>query len=353
MQIGIVGGGNISETHARAAQSIPGVAVAAIYGANRERTARLGQQHGAAVYDDFERFLDHRPMDLVAIGSPSGLHAEQGIAAARRGLHVLVEKPLAISTTSADALIAAADAARVTLGVFFQDRLHPAIVEMKGMLDRGELGAPVMISGRVKWHRPPEYYAQSRWRGTWALDGGGALMNQAIHTVDLLLWMFGPVARVYGCTATRLHAIEVEDTAAAVLEFASGAVGAIEAATSVFPGYARRVEVTGSEGTLVLEHDRLVASDLRSARSAKWSDPVANSRGSDPVRDANPSATSPVVSDVSGHRRILEDFIRAVETGGSPACNGREGRRSVELVEAIYASARTHRPIQLQPVPGA
>ncbi len=148
---------------------------------------------GAVAYDDLARFLDHRPMDIVAIGSPSGLHAEQAIAAARRGLHVLVEKPLDISVERIDALIAEASAARVQIGVFFQDRLRPDVAKIKKIVDAGSLGKPVLASGRVKWYRPPEYYAQSRWRGTWALDGGGALMNQGVHTVDLLLWLCGPV----------------------------------------------------------------------------------------------------------------------------------------------------------------
>jgi UDP-N-acetyl-2-amino-2-deoxyglucuronate dehydrogenase len=343
MKVGIVGGGNISDTHARAAHAIPGVEVVAFYGANRERTAKLAAQYGAAVYDDFNRFLSHVPMDIVAIGSPSGLHAQQGIAAVRRGLHVLVEKPIDINTEQADALIDAAAAARVKLGVFFQDRLHPAVVEIKSLIDRGALGSPVMISGRVKWHRPPEYYASSRWRGTLALDGGGALINQAIHTVDLVLWMFGPVARVYGTIATRVHEIEAEDTAAAVMEFANGAVGTIEATTSVFPGYARRLEVTGSEGTLILEHDRLVNVDLRSAPARS---------GASEAADRNASAASPVVSDASAHRRVIEDFINAIQTGGTPSSDGREGRRSVELVQAIYESARTHLPVTLTPVSG-
>ena len=204
-------------------------------------------------------------MDLVAIGSPSGLHAEHGIAAARRGLHVLVEKPIDITTDRADALIDAADRAGVKLGVFFQDRLKPAVVRMKTSIETGRLGTPVLASGHVKWYRPPEYYGGSRWRGTWALDGGGALMNQGIHTVDVLLNLFGSVARVSARIATRVHAIEVEDTAVAALEFTSGALGIIETATSIYPGYARRVEVTGSEGTLVLDQDRLVRADLRIA----------------------------------------------------------------------------------------
>jgi UDP-N-acetyl-2-amino-2-deoxyglucuronate dehydrogenase len=337
MHVGIVGGGNISETHARAAAAIPGVRVAAFYGDNKARTAGLAAQFGAAAFDDFERFLDHRPLDIVAIGSPSGRHAEQGIAAARRGLHLLVEKPLDITTRRADALIDAADKAGVKLGVFFQDRLRPAVAEISSMLDDGRLGSPVIVSGRVRWYRPPEYYSASRWRGTWALDGGGALMNQAIHTVDLVRWLFGPVRRVYGTTATRLHQIEVEDTAAAVFEFASGAIGTIEATTSAFPGYARRLEVTGSEGTAILEHDRLERVDLRTGIA-----PQAVTAG-----DTSASASSPVVSDATAHQRVIEDFIRAIETNSRPACDGRDGRTSVELVQAIYDSARTHAPVEL------
>ena len=331
MRVGIIGGGSISDTHARAASDIDGLTIAAVYGANPERTARLASTYGAAPYDDLVRFLAH-PLDLVAIGSPSGLHAQHGIAAAQRGLHVIVEKPIDITTDRADALIAAADRAGVQLGVFFQDRLRPDVVRLKAMIDAGTIGAPVMISGRVKWHRPAEYYAASRWRGTWGLDGGGALMNQGIHTVDLMQWLFGPVTRLHGSVATRAHEIEVEDTAAAVMEFASGAIGTIEAATSIFPGYARRLEVTGTEGTLILEHERLIRVDLRSSVQEEPESPA----------DGTASATSPVVTDASAHRRVLEDFILAIQAGRPPACNGREARKSVAIVQAIYESARSH-----------
>jgi UDP-N-acetyl-2-amino-2-deoxyglucuronate dehydrogenase len=215
------------------------------------------------------------------------------------------------------------------VGVFFQDRLRPDIVAMKKMIDAGRLGKPVFASGRVKWYRPPEYYGTSRWRGTFALDGGGALINQAIHTVDLLQWLFGPVKQVCARTATRIHSIEAEDTVAAVLEFASGALGTIEATTSVFPGYSRRVELTGAEGTLILEGDRLVSADLRTPADVGTAKPT----------DLE-STASPVVSDSSAHQRVFEDFIRAIETNGTPACDAREGRDSVAIVEAIYRSAR-------------
>ncbi|HYT75025.1 MAG TPA: Gfo/Idh/MocA family oxidoreductase [Vicinamibacterales bacterium] len=306
MRIGLIGAGGISDTHARAAAAIDGVRIVAIQGANRERAAALAARYGAAECGTLEEFFA-QPMDLVAIGSPSGLHADQAMTAIRRGVHVLVEKPLDISSDKIDLLIAEADRFRIIVGVCFQDRLTPDLLAMKREMEAGKIGTPVSISGRVKWYRPPEYYSGSRWRGTRNLDGGGVLMNQAIHTVDTLLWLFGPVARVSGRVATRLHRIDVEDTALALLEFESGALGVIEASTASFPGLPRRVEATGTAGTLVHE------------------------------QEARPA----LVADAMPHQRIFEDFIGAVRTAGTPACDAREGRRSVALVEAIYRSAKT------------
>ena len=331
IHVGLIGAGNISQTHARAAAAIPGVSVAAVHGANGAKARELAASHGAAAYDSLDAFLDHKPMDMVVIGSPSGVHAAQGVAAARHRLHVLVEKPIDVTTERADELIAAAEESGVRLGVLFQDRLKPGIVKLKQLVDSGGLGRVLSVSARVPWYRPPDYYRLSRWRGTAALDGGGALMNQGIHTVDLLLWVLGDVIRVQARTATLLHEIESEDTALALLEFASGAAGVLEASTATYPGYPRRVEITGTEGTAVLEHDRLVSADLRTPRPELVGD----------GGDANASASSPVVSDASGHQRLIEDFLRAIETGSRPACDGHEGRRSVELVEAIYRSARS------------
>jgi len=329
--VGLIGAGSISRTHGRAASELPDVRVAAVFGSNPEKTRALAAEHGATAYDSLDAFLAHRPMEAVLIGSPSGVHAEQAIAAARKGLHVLCEKPLDITTERVDALLAETDRAGVKLGVMFQDRTKPDLRRLKALAESGGLGRLLLASARVRWWRPPDYYAGSKWRGTWALDGGGALMNQGVHTVDLLLWLMGDVKRVQARTATGLHKIEVEDTAVAVLEFASGAVGVLEATTAAYPGYPRRVELTGSEGTVVVEHDRVVAADLRAPV-----DGLASGTG-----DANASASTHLVSDASGHRALVEDFLRAVETGGRPVCDGREGRRSVALVRAIYESART------------
>jgi predicted dehydrogenase len=266
LRIGLIGAGNISDTHARALRTVPGAEMAAVFAPALARAEQFAARHGGAAFDSLDRMLAWRPLDAVIIGTPSGLHAEHGVAAAARGLHVLVEKPIDITAARADALIEAAARAGVTLGVIFQDRLKPDIARLKALVDAGRLGTPILASARVKWYRPASYYRDSRWRGTPALDGGGALINQGVHTVDLLLWLFGPVRRVFGRTSAALHAIDVEDTAVAVLEFASGAIGTLEAATSAYPGYARQIELTGSNGTLRLHGDDLVAVDLKDAR---------------------------------------------------------------------------------------
>jgi UDP-N-acetyl-2-amino-2-deoxyglucuronate dehydrogenase len=330
--IGLIGGGNISETHARAARAIPDVEVAAIFGTNAEKVGRLCREYGGTPYSDFEKFLSHRPMEIVAIGSPSGLHAEQGIAAARHGLHVLTEKPIDISVERADALIAETKKVGVKLGVFFQDRCKLDILRVKLAVDSGTLGRPILADARVKWYRAPDYYAKSRWRGTWALDGGGALINQAVHTLDLMTWIFGEVASVQASSKTALHNIEAEDTLTAMLQFANGALGVLQATTSAFPGYPRRLELTGTEGTLIIEQDRLLAADLKNPNADLL-------RGSE--ADSNVSSSSPVVSDARGHQAVLQDFLDAIRNGAEPRCDGQEGRRSLALVQAIYAACKS------------
>jgi UDP-N-acetyl-2-amino-2-deoxyglucuronate dehydrogenase len=329
--IGLIGGGNITDTHARAVRAA-GADVAAICGTNAEKVDCLSREHGGAAYTDFDRFLAHRPMDIVIIGSPSGVHAAHGIAAVRKGLHVLVEKPIDIQTERAGALIAEAQKAGVKLGVIFQDRFKPGIRRIKEFIDRQGLGTLILADARVKWYRPPEYYAQSRWRGTRSLDGGAALINQGIHTVDLLLWLFGNVTRVQAAMRTKLHAIEGEDTLVSVLEFENGALGVLQVATSIFPGYPRRIELTGSAGTIILEQDRVIEARLKHGDSALL---FADSM------DENLSSCSPVVSDYRAHQAVLEDFIRAIETDSAPACDGLEAHRSLALIESIYRSCIT------------
>ena len=327
IKIGLIGGGNITGTHARAVQAIPGLEIVAMQGMNAAKVRELSRQYGGKAYQDFESFLLHQPMDLVIIGSPSGLHATQGIAAAHRELHVLTEKPIDISLRPTDQLIAAAERAGVKLGVIFQDRVKPACRQLKQWLQDGILGKPLFVDARVKWYRPPEYYAKSRWRGTFVLDGGGAVINQAIHTLDLMLWLFGDVSRVQAHKATMLHAIEAEDTSTGLFEFANGMIGVFQATTAAYPGYPRRLEITGTEGTVILEHDRIVSVDLRKVPD-EWNLEAAG--------DSNQSASSAAVTDFRGHQAVIEDFVEAIQQNRPPICGGQEGRRSLALVEAIY-----------------
>ena len=348
--VGILGGGSISEAHARAAAAVPDLRVVAVCGRDATRVEALASRHGAVAFTDVKAFLRHRPLEIVAVGTPSGVHADDVEAAARQGLHVLCEKPLDVSTARIDRMLEAVERAGVTLGVFFQDRSTPDLLEVKDALVAGRLGRPILADARVKWYRPPEYYAQSLWRGTWALDGGGALMNQGVHTVDLLLWLLGDVRRVYARTLAAMHAIEVEDTAVAVVEFASGAVATLEATTAAWPGYDRRVAITGTLGTVVIEQARVASWDLREPAlegAAGGAASIAPPAGGADAAAA--SARTHVVADASPHRRVFEDFVSALDTGRPPRVDGREGRRSVALIEAIYASSRSGQPVSLIP----
>ena len=336
--LGILGGGNISRTHLRAAMEIDGVKVAAVCGQNLAKASQLAAEVGAVSYQNPAEFLDHRPMEVVLIGSPSGLHAEQGIAAAKRGLHVLVEKPIDIDVDRTDQLIEACEIAGVKLGVFFQDRVAPDLQKLKSVINSGALGSPILMSASVRWYRSPEYYEKSQWRGTRALDGGGALMNQGIHTVDLLLWLCGDVCSVWSRAITALHRIEVEDALVASFQFASGAIGTLEAATSCFPGFSRRIDLTWSQGTITIEDDKIKSVDLREPIEGLSAAP--RQAGDEGLR-SDERATSPVVSNTQGHRAIIEDFIQVIGSDRLPLCDGREARRSVELVNAIYESARS------------
>jgi UDP-N-acetyl-2-amino-2-deoxyglucuronate dehydrogenase len=337
-RIGILGGGNISGTHALAAAELPDARVVAVYGESPQAISTIAKAHGAATYLDVAEFLAHRPMDLVIIGTPSGLHAEHTIAAAEHGLHVLVEKPLEVSSARAEAAIEACARAGTRLGVIYQERTAPELVWLKGLIGRGELGDVFLVSARLRWYRDPDYYASSRWRGVPELAGGGALMNQGTHTVDLLLWLLGDVDRVYARARTALHDTDVEDTLVATLEFANGAIAGFEATTAGYPGFPRQVEITGTRGTVVIRGESVVSADLLSPPTEPR--PVA-------VADDSPRASSALISDTSGHRRVLEDFLDSIASGRAPLCDGREASRSVAVVEAMYRSVRTGGPVAL------
>ncbi len=340
---GIVGCGMIAEYHARAIAEIEGAAVVAAYSRNPANGAKVAALAGGdcPVYDDLGRMLDHPGVDVVCICTPSGAHLEPAVAAARAGKHVVVEKPLEITLPRCDAIVAACDAAGVKLCTIFPSRFAPANLALKAAVDAGRFGRLTLGDTYVKWWRTQEYYDSGGWRGTWDLDGGGALMNQAIHNVDLLAWLMGEVESVVALTATLAHErIEVEDTAVAALRFRNGALGTIEATTAAYPGLSKRTELHGDGGSARVEQDAITLWSFREARDGD--DAIVNASTM-----ANSGASDPRGINHAGHRDQLADFLDAIDRGTSPRVDGREGRRSVEIIRAIYRSAREGRVVPL------
>jgi UDP-N-acetyl-2-amino-2-deoxyglucuronate dehydrogenase len=336
----IVGCGMIARFHARALAEIPGTRIAALVGHHPGSAEKLRDELHlkAACFADLPAALAHPGVDVVVVCTPSGGHLEIAIAAANAKKHVVVEKPLEITPERCDRIIAACDANRVRLGTIFPSRFSEANIELKKAVETGRLGRVTLGETTCKWWRSQEYYDSGGWRGTWALDGGGALMNQAVHNVDLLLWLMGPATHVSGFTATLAHErIEVEDTAVAVLRFESGALGVIQAATSIHPGYPKTMAIHGDRGSAVVEQDDII----------KW-DFEPSFPGDDAIRlrFARSSGTSGGASDPTaishrGHRLQLAEFVEAIRDDRPPAIDGREGRKSVAVICAIYEAART------------
>jgi predicted dehydrogenase len=334
---GIVGSGMIGAVHAAAIQQLNGARLLAVCGRDATRTKDFAAKFGATGYTDYDAFLHHPGMQIVNICTPSGTHAKLGIRAAEAGKNVLVEKPIEINLQQADALIAACDRVGVKLGVIFQSRFLPAVGRIKQAIEEGRLGKLMIGDAYVKWYRVPEYYAPGTWRGTLAMDGGGALINQAIHTVDLLRWMMGPVETAFAMkSALRYPHIEAEDTLVSTMRFQNGALGVIQAATSAKPGFKRRLEITGERGTVILDGDAI------SVWAVDGEDENLGEGEQLTDGSANPAAISN-----EGHRRQIEDMMRAVAEDRAPMIDGREGRKSLELVVALYESANEGRPVKL------
>ncbi len=342
----IVGCGMIARFHAQALQEVPGAKLLALV-SRKEASARkladsLGQPCDA--YADLAPVLARKDVHVVIITTPSGAHMEPAVAAARAGKHVVVEKPLEITLERCDKIISACAENGVQLCTIFPSRFGDANQTLKAAVNAGRFGRLTLGETTCKWWRPQSYYDEGGWKGTKALDGGGALMNQAIHNVDLLLWMMGPVTHITGFTAMLAHErIEVEDTAAACLRFANGALGVIQATTSVYPGLPKTIAVHGDQGSVVVEQDDVLRWEFTpetaedQAVRQRFAQKVGASGGS-----SNPAAISHV-----GHARQLTDFVEAIQKGRPPLVDGREGRRAVEVILGIYESAATGKTVKL------
>lgn len=342
---GIVGCGMIAEYHTKAIHEIDGAQVVAAFSRSKANGQKIaGLSGGATIYDDLDAMLAHPGLDVVCICTPSGAHRDPAIQAARAGKHVVVEKPLEITLERCDAIIAACDEANVRLCTIFPSRFSESNLALKTAIDTGRFGHLTLGDTYVKWWRTQDYYDSGGWRGTWDLDGGGALMNQAIHNVDLIQWLMGDVDTVTALTATLAHErIEVEDTAVAALRFKNGALGVIEAATSAYPGLLKRTEIHGSRGSARVEQDDITLweFDLHVPSDHAIQAAILAPRGS------KAGASDPRGISHAGHRDQIADFLESIDRHQPAAVDGREGRKSVEIIQAIYQSAREERAIRL------
>ncbi|PKO21942.1 MAG: oxidoreductase [Chloroflexi bacterium HGW-Chloroflexi-1] len=331
--IGLIGAGNIARTHAAAIAEIPNARVVGVYDSSEAAGRACAEELGGVAWTgDLDELLDRDAVDIVNICTPSGTHAELAVAAAQAGKHLIVEKPLDVTLERADRIIAAAKENNVKLTGIFPYRFRVGAKKAKEAIQQGRLGRLVLADVYVKWYRSQEYY--HGWHGSWALDGGGALINQSIHNIDLLQWLAGPVDTIVGHVATLGHVMETEDTASAVLTFKNGALGVIQGATSCWPGDPARAEFHGARGTIVLEEGRIVVWKLADGTPQEEQEMTSLE-----VQDGRAFADPTAIAHVP-HRRQIEDMLDAIEQDREPRVTGLEARKAIEIIRAIYLSAQ-------------
>lgn len=337
LRFGIIGVGNIAPVHAIAIQGVPDSQLVAVATRNPQRGGEFTQKFGGEWHGDYRDVLKRDDVDVVTLCTPHNLHLPMTLEAASAGKHVLCEKPLARNIGECDQMIAACQQARVTLGVIFQFRFEPLALKLKALVESGKLGQMIWNSANTIWYRTDEYYASDPWRRTWDGGGGGVLINQAIHTIDLMVWLSGMPKRITAQTRTLRHAIETEDSALAMLEYAEGRIGLVQATTAAYPGYPERLEIYGTKGGAVYH---------KGQGKLEWhlADPKE-----DGLEEAEVSsgAARPMDITASGHIAQFQDFAQSIREQRPPLVDGREGRKSIEVIEAIYRSAQKQTPVEL------
>ncbi|CAM3722602.1 Gfo/Idh/MocA family protein [Marinicrinis lubricantis] len=329
VRFGIIGCGIIADVHARVVALLSEAELIGVTDVNREHAKRFAARHHCRAYESIEALLRDDKIDAVCICTPSGLHAEQAIQTARAGKHVFVEKPMALKLDDVDRMVTVCEENEVLLSTVFPRRMSPHARFARKFIQDGRLGKLSLCSAYVKIYRDQAYYDSAGWRGTWKMDGGGVMMNQGIHTVDLLQWLVGPVVSLSGKAKTVLRSIEVEDTAAAILQFENGAMGVLEMTTTAHPSKGQRLEIHGNKGTLVIEEDHIVALEIEGEEAVKLP----------PLDDFK------VVPD--GHLLQLKDFAEAIQDGRMPIVPGTAGRHSLAIILGTYTSSSLGREVVL------
>ena len=349
VRFAVVGAGVIGEVHARAIRSLPDVAELRLVVSTREATARrLAEAQGATGWSaDYQAVLADPEVDAVSICTPSGTHADLAVAALQAGKHVMVEKPIDVSLDAADRIIAAERASGAKVAVVSQHRFDPATEQVVAAIQAGDLGRLTSGIASTAWWRGQTYYDSGRWRGTWAMDGGGAIMNQTIHTIDLLVAMLGVPTEVFAYAARLAHErVEVEDTAVAVVRFAGGALGMIHGTTAAYPGLDASVRVFGTEGSAVISDDRLVYFHHNPGPAPELTMPL-------PMTETNQiSGTDTLTADQhhlgAAHSAQFADFVDAIRSARPVRVGTREARAVLAVVLGLYRSAASGTPVPIE-----
>ena len=334
LRFGILGCGTVAGYHAAAIAAVPGAKVVCACGKSPERAEEFCCKWGISRVKSYREMLERQDVDVISLCTPSGLHGEEAVAALKAGKHLVIEKPVSIRNADADQILTLAEASNRTVGVISQMRFSDAAREIYRAMSAGAFGKLVSAALTMRYYRGQDYYDSGAWRGTQSMDGGGILMNQGIHGVDLLASFMGPVQEVTGYTTTRLRKIEVEDTACAVLRFASGAIGTIDATVCNPGGSPMRIEICGEKGSVVLEDESIAFWGLEKPCGV----PVGMLSGSS-------ASASPTGISVENHIRQFADFVAAVRDQRVPAVTVRDGRHALQIVCGVYESSQLHHPV--------
>ena len=338
LRFGIIGTGAIASHHAKSIQELDSCQLVGVCSSSESRAKGASERFGVPGYSNVDDFLAIKDLDVVCVCTQSGNHLEPILAAAKAGKHIITEKPLEVSVERAERIISECKAQGVKLGVIFQSRFNPAFLKIKEAVKSGLLGKLLLGNAYIKWYRHREYYDSSDWKGTLKGDGGAALINQGIHTIDLLIDIMQDVEDVYGQVKTMVHDIEGEDVAVALLNFKNGAMGTIEGGTALYPGYKERLEIFGEDGSIIYEGGEIVSWNLKMEKETSDDDSEIASTG----------ANDPMSVDYRLHKAQISDMVDAIRQNRDPLVTGEDAMKSLELITAIYKSSLEERRVNLE-----
>lgn len=335
--IAIVGCGSVSKVHLEALRQIPEARVCGVWSRSPETTKRYATEYGVRAYESLQAVCDDPEVKIVTLCTPPGFHVDQGLQVAAAGKHLIIEKPLDVNYDKGKKLVETCREKGLKLAVIYQNRYTKAAQQVKTAIDQGLLGKLILGDAYVKWYRSPEYYASADWRGSWEIEGGGSLITQAIHSIDLLQWFMGKVKSISGSIRISTHQIQTEDLGAAVLEFENGALGVIEGSTAIVPGFKERLEIHGQKGTIILEGGNIKEWKVDGCNEADYVQTDKISYG---------KTDSPAISYVN-HQAQLQQIISSISNGKEPEVNGEEGLKSLAIVLGIYQSSQKGQKVYL------